>query len=163
MTKYSIEASTPTAILAEKISGPKTAGFTYLPEIVVRLEAAGGAQNAFAVSKQNPFGVDMMIVRAVFVLDTKGATASAVLDVDVDADGATGGDTILDGVAIGSGATEGTVSDSQDVANSGTNATELPKVWHKAGGSNDYITAKIMAAAAAALVGRLYLFCVPKE
>ena len=163
MSIYLLERNTPTAILAEKFAGPTTSGFKYLAPQVIRLEAVGGAENAFAVSKQNPYGVDMLITRAVFILDTKGATASAVLDVDVDADGATGGDTILDGVAIGSGATEGTLTDSQDVGGSGTNATEKAHVWHKAGGTNAYITAKIMAAAAAALVGRLYLTCIPVE
>lgn len=158
-----IDRESPANVTLARLAGPKTTGFKYMPPIVVRLEATGGAQNAFAISKANPFGVDMMIVRAIFVLDTKGVTASAVLDVDVDADGATGADTILDGVAIGSGATDGTLTDSQDVGGSGTNATEKAHVWNKAGGTNAYITAKITAAAAAALVGRLYLFCIPKE
>lgn len=163
MAVYELDQTGPTAINVKKLAGPAATGFKYLPSFIVRLEATGGVQNAFAVTKQNPFGVDVLIVRAIFVLDTKGATASAVLDVDVDADGATGSDTILDGVAIGSGATDGTITDSQDVGGSGTNATEKAHLWNKAGGTNAYITAKITAAAAAALVGRLYLFCIPKE
>src|SRR3990167_8557151 len=96
----------PIAEAVKKLPGPPPAtSVTVLPGNWLKIAGTGSTENAFIYAVENPFGVDVMIVRTIHMLTTKGATASAVLDVGVDADGATGDDTILDGVTIGSGGT----------------------------------------------------------
>ena len=160
---YELAEDQPAVENLQRFTPPKASGFTYLPSFWVKIALAGGAQNAFAVSKQNPFGEDVIIIRAVVDVTTLSATASAVLDVDVDGDGATGGDDILDGVPIGSGDTAPKIFDSLNGTDNGTNGEGKSWQWDKAGGTNDYITAKILAAAGAALAGDLYLECIPAE
>ena len=159
---YEIAEDQPTAENLQRFTPPKASGITYLPSFWVKIALAGGAQNAFAVSKQNPFGEDVIIVRAIVDVTTLSATASAVLDVDVDADGATGGDDVFDGIPIGSGDATG-IFDSLNGTDNGTNGEGKSWQWDKAGGTNDYITARILAAAGAALAGDLYLECIPAE
>jgi hypothetical protein len=162
MPIYTLDQVSPVPSLVRNMAGPAQTGITYLPGFWVKVGLTGGAQNAFAVSEQNPFGVDVIIERVIVDVTTLSATASAVLDVDIDGDGATGGDDILDGVPVGSGDSIG-VFDSLNATDNGTNGEGKSWKWNKAGGTNDYLTAQILAAAGAALAGNLYAYCIPTE
>jgi len=160
---FEIKAGESVAENVQRMSSPAPTDAKQVPDFWFRIEGEGGAQNAFAFAVENPTGKDLAIVEAVHYLKTKGATASAVLDIDVGSSATATGDTIFDGIAIGSGATEGAIVSSQILADSGTNGDEKPKVWNKAGGTNDFLTGKILAAAAAAYVGVVLVHCVPLE
>ena len=162
MTTYDMDQGDPIAIAVQKMLAPKQSGVIQVPGFWVKLVLTGGAENAFAVSEQNPFGVDMIITRAICDVTTLSATASAVLDVDIAASAAATGDDIFDGIPVGSGAATG-VFDSLNASDNGTNGEGKSWKWDKAGGTNDYVTAKILAAAGAAVAGELFLFCIPAE
>ena len=138
-------------------------GAKQVPDLWFRDEGVGGAENAFAFALENPTGKDLVVVEVVHYLKTKGATASAVLDIAVVADATSTADTIFDGIDISSGATNGAIVSSQILADTGTNGNEKPKVWNKSGGTNPYITGKILAAEAAAYVGIILIHAVPLE
>jgi len=93
-------------------------------------------------------------------ITTAGGTASSVLDVDVDvdvdvvADATSTGDTIIDGLDLNATG----VADRHD--NAGSNGGE-PKKWDKNGGSNDYVTGKILAQIAVSLAGKVIIEYVP--
>jgi hypothetical protein len=160
---FVLEPDDPAVEQLQKMMGPKVSTLEYLPDHWVRIEGVGGAENAFAFAVENPFGVDMAIAEVIHHLKTKGATASAVLDVDTVANATSTGDTIFDGIPIGSGATEGAIVSSQILADTGTNGNEKPHVWNKAGGTKPFLTGKILGAAAAAYVGIILVHCVPME
>jgi hypothetical protein len=97
------------------------------------------------VSLLNPFGVDVFIDRAIVDVTTK-STSAATANVGVDADGATGDDTLLDGVDIGTAAIL-----ADNLLTPGTNGLSLIR-W----GSTQYL---VMSGAAdpAGAVGNLYV------
>jgi hypothetical protein len=152
-----------TAENVQRMVPPKPTGAKYVPTIALRIEGAGGAENAFAFAVENPTGQDLVITEVVHHLKTKGGTAAAVLDIAVAANATSTGDTVFDGIDISSGATNGTVISSQILADTGTNGNERPKVWNKSGGTNPFLTGKILAAAAAAYVGIILVTCLPLE
>ena len=160
---YEIAEDQPAVENLQRFTPPKASGITYLPSFWVKVALAGGAQNAFAIAQQNPFGEDVVINRAIVDLTTLSATASAVLDVDVVTSATGTGDDIFDGIPIGSGDTAPKIFDSLNATDNGTNGEGKSWQWDKAGGTNDYVTAKILAAAGAALAGDLYLECIPAE
>jgi len=167
---YEITQVEPTSSAVRKLAGPATANVKYLPGVWMRIEASGGAQNDMSFAVQNPFGVDVWIQDCIHHLVTKGATASAVLDIDL-ANAADGtADTIFDGIAIGSGATDGTKITNHNTTSNGTNGVPLggggptaaPRLWAKSG-NGSWLTGKILAAAAAVYVGIVYVYAVPAE
>lgn len=160
---YEIAEDQPAVENLQRFTPPKASGVTYLPSFWVKVALAGGAQNAFAIAQQNPFGEDVVIIRAIVDVTTLSATASAVLDVDVVTSATGTGDDIFDGIPIGSGDTAPKIFDSLNATDNGTNGEGKSWQWDKAGGTNDYVTAKILAAAGAALAGDLYLECIPAE
>ena len=116
---------------------------------------SSGNAYAYAAAQQNPEAVD--VVRCILDITTAGGTATAVLDVDVVADATSTGDDIFDGVdanAVG-------ISDSLNSTDNGTNGEGKSWKWDKKGGTNDYVTAKILVANAASLAGNLYIQYVP--
>ena len=48
-------------------------------------------------------------------------------------------------------------------AGAGTNAEHTGQIWDKAGGANDFVTAKLLVANGTAYEGDLYLVCVPGD
>lgn len=111
-----------------------------------------GIANAFAFAVQNPESVDCMITRVIVNVVTAGGTANAVLDVDVVASATDTGDDIIDGALLN---VTSTIYDS--IIDKGTNGDIKAIRWDAKGGTNDYITGKILVANAASLVGKYYI------
>ena len=157
MARSDIAEADPVAETAQKLAGPVASGITYQAPSWLKIALTAGAANAFAVAKQNPYGEDRVITRAVVRITTSGGTASSVIDVDVVGTATTSGDDIFDGV----GATTAAISDSLNSTDNGTNGEGKSWLWEKAGGTNDYLTAQILVANATALVGTLFVESVP--
>ena len=94
----------------------------------------------------NPFGFQVLIERVILDVTTK-TTGACTIDVGVDADGATGDDTLLDGLDIGTAAI---LSDNLETP--GTNGQSCVK-W----GATQYIVASMASGAAAGAVGSAYV------
>ena len=149
-----ISRADPTAEAVKNMLPPDQPGIAYIVRRYIVEDLASGSANAFAFAVQNPEGVDCVVTNVIVDIATAGGTASSVLDVDVVAAATSTGDTIIDGLdlnAIG-------VADRHDDA--GTNGGE-PKKWDKNGGSNDYVTGKILAQNAASLAGKVIIEYVP--
>lgn len=116
---------------------------------VLKGSLTAGSANAFALAVQNPESVACHVLEVIIDVTTVGGTASSVLDVAVVASATATSDTIIDGLDLNADA----VSRSNNVTDSGTNGDEKVKRWDASGGSNDYITGKILVANATALVG----------
>ena len=123
----------------------------------LQVALSSGSTNAFAVALQNPEAVDVLILRCVLDITTAGGTATSVLDVDVVSGATSTGDDIFDGVDANAAA----ISDSLNGTDNGTNGEGKSWKWDAQGGTNDYVTAKILVANAASLVGNLYIQYVP--
>lgn len=123
-------------------------------------DLTGGAANAFALAEQNPYNdKDLLIDRVIIRLTTAGGTGSSVLDVDVVADATSTGDDIFDGIDLNSTG----LFDSLNATDNGTNGEGKCWVWEKAGGTNDYLTAKILVQAATALVGTIFIHVIEAQ
>lgn len=116
---------------------------------VAKGELAFGDADDFAFTWQNPETTAILVQCVIVDVTTVSATANSVLDVGVATSAAGTDDTILDGVAL----TADAVSISTNVSDSGTNGNEKVHRVDANGGTNDYITGKILVANAAALVG----------
>jgi len=109
----------------------------------IPLVAATGAGGM--LSEANPFGVDVLVKRLIVNVTTE-ATGVATADIGVDADGATGDDTLLDAVDIGTAAIL-----TDNIETPGTNGQSCV-VW----GSTQYLVATA-SADPAGLVGSVYV------
>ncbi len=147
-----ISRADPTAEAVKNMLPPDQPGIAYVIKRYIVEDLASGSANAFAV--QNPEGVDCVVTNVIVDIATAGGTASSVLDVDVVADATSTGDTIIDGLDLNAAG----VADRHD--NAGSNGGE-PKKWDKNGGSNDYVTGKILAQNAASLAGKVIIEYVP--
>lgn len=108
---------------------------------LVASDASGGI-----VSLANPYGVEVFITRCI-VDATTAATGVCTINVGVDADGATGDDTLLDGLDVGTAAIT-----TDNLTTPGTNG--LPVVrW----GATEYLVAEMATGAAAGIVGSVYV------
>ena len=124
---------------------------------MAQVALSSGSADAFAVALQNPESVDVIIVRCIVDITTAGGTATSVLDIDVVANGTSTGDDIFDDVdADATG-----ISDSLNSTDNGANGEGKSWKWDKKGGTNDYVTAKILTANAASLAGNLYIQYIP--
>ena len=144
----------PTAESVDALFSPSG---TNVPTKWLQVSLSGGSTNAFAVAVQNPETVDLIIVRCVLDVTTAGGTATSVLDVDVVADATSTGDDIFDGVDANAAG----ISDSLNSTDNGTNGEGKSWKWDKNGGTNDYLTAKILTANATNLAGNLYIEYIP--
>ncbi len=133
---------------------PDQSGVVYVAKRYIVEALASGNANAFAFAVQNPEGVDCIVTNIIVDITTAGGTASSVLDVDVAGDATSTGDSIFDGLDLNATG----VADRHDDA--GTNGGEALK-WDKNGGTNDYVTGKILAQNAASLVGKVIIEYVP--
>ena len=153
---YQIAQADPVPEVVKQLAGPETSGVEYYPKLVVKIALDDLAAANDIVYLQNPFGVDVLITNAYIRVTTAGGTATAVIDVDV-VDAATDtGDDIFDGIDANATGLQGMYA-----AGAGTNAEHNVQLWEKAGGTNDHVTAKLLVAAAAALVGDLFLEVAP--
>ena len=149
-----ISRADPTAEAVKNMLPPDQSGIAYVMKRYIVEDLAPGNANAFAFAVQNPEGVDCVVTNVIVDITTAGGTASSVLDVDVVADATSTGDTIIDGLDLNATG----VADRHD--NAGSNGGE-PKKWDKNGGSNDYVTGKILAQNAASLAGKVIIEYVP--
>lgn len=149
------------APVSEKVDGVEPpASSSYLVgqpvTLKIPLDALAAANDIVAV--QNPFGNEACIIDAVIRVKTAGGTATAVIDVDITTAATGTGDDIFDGIDANA---TGSVSSLE--AGAGTNAEHTGQIWNKAGGTNDFVTAKLLVQAAASLEADLYLICVPLD
>jgi len=149
-----ISRADPTAEAVKNMLPPDQSGIAYVMKRYIVEDLASGNANAFAFAVQNPEGVDCVVTNVIVDITTAGGTASSVLDVDVAADATSTGDSIIDGLDLDATG----VADRHD--NAGSNGGE-PKKWDKNGGSNDYVTGKILAQNAASLAGKVIIEYVP--
>ena len=149
-----ISRADPTAEAVKNMLPPDQSGIAYVMKRYIVQNLASGNANAFAFAVQNPEGVDCVVTNVIVDIATAGGTASSVLDVDVVADATSTGDTIIDGLDLNATG----VADRHD--NAGSNGGE-PKKWDKNGGSNDYVTGKILAQNAVSLAGKVIIEYVP--
>ena len=115
---------------------------------------ASGNADAFAFAVQNPESAKILIHKVIIDITTVGGTGSSVLNVDVVGSATGTGDTIFDGIDLNAQA----VLVNTNVSDSGTNGDEKVHKMDESGGTNDYITAKILVQNAASLVGKYYIF-----
>jgi len=120
---------------------------------VAKGDLTPGAANAFAFTWNNPETTAILVQKVIVNVTTAGATATSVLDVGVAATAAGTADTILDGVDLNAIA----VTVSTNVSESGTNATEKVYIVDANGGTNDWITGKILVEKCDNLVGKYYI------
>ena len=149
-----ISRADPTAEAVKNMLPPDQSGIAYVMKRYIVEDLASGNANAFAFAVQNPEGVDCVVTNVIVDITTAGGTASSVLDVDVVADATSTGDSIIDGLDLNATG----VADRHDDA--GTNGG-APVKWDKNGGTNDYVTGKILAQNAANLVGAVIIEYVP--
>lgn len=142
---------------AENVGALFSPSGTNAPSKWLKVALSGGSTNAFAVAVQNPETVDAIIVRCILDITTAGGSATSVLDVDAVASATSTGDDIFDGVDANATG----ISDSLNSTDNGTNGEGKSWKWDKKGGTNDYVTAKILTANATNLAGNLYIQYVP--
>lgn len=150
---------TPDMSVVGKVDGaepPKSTSYeTGFPVVLkIPLDALAAANDIVAV--QNPFGHTAFIIDAIIDVKVAGGTATAVIDVDITTSDTGTGDDIFDGIDANA-----TTKVSMSEAGAGTNAEHTGQKWDPAGGTNDYVTAKLLVEAAASLEADLYLVCVP--
>lgn len=121
---------------------------------VMKGALTAGIANAIAFAWQNPEAVKIHVLQVVVDVTTAGGTGTAVMDVDVVANATATGDTILDGIDLNADA----VYSSLSAGVSGTNATENVHRCDENGGTNDFITGKILVETAANMVGKYYIY-----
>jgi hypothetical protein len=147
-----ISQKDPVAEAVKNMISPDQSGVVYVAKRYIVEAMAAGAANAFAFAVQNPEGVDCIVTSVIVDITTAGGTASSVLDVAADATST--GDSIIDGLDLNATG----VADRHDDA--GTNGGEALK-WDKNGGTNDYITGKILVQDALSLAGSVIIEYVP--
>ncbi len=152
MTTISQKDPVPEAV--KNMIPPDQSGVSYVAKRYIVEALTAGNANAFAFAVQNPEGVDCIVTNVIVDITTAGGTASSVLDVDVAADATSTGDSIIDGLDLNATG----VADRHD--DPGTNGGEALK-WEKNGGTNDYITGKILVQDASSLVGKVIIEYVP--
>lgn len=110
-----------------------------------------GNTNAFAFVWENPEASKIIVTRVLINITKAGGTGSSVLDVGVVADATSTADTLINGLNLNATGIFDNITDK------GENGKSRQVVDEK-GGANDYITGKILAQNAAALVGKYYIF-----
>ena len=119
-------------------------------------DLAAGNANAFALAAQNPYDHNLLIDRAIVRVTTAGGTGSSVGDLDVVASATDTGNDILDGIDLNATA----IYDSMNATDNGTDGEGKALAWDARGGTNDYLTLKILVQNAAALVGKVYVHVI---
>lgn len=110
-----------------------------------------GDADAFAFAWQNPEASKIIVTRVLINITTAGGTGSSVLDVGVVANATSTADTLIDGLDLNATGIFDNITDKGEYGKS-------RQVVDENGGTNDYITGKILVQNAAALVGKYYIF-----
>lgn len=109
-----------------------------------------GNANDFAFAWQNPEPSKIIVTRVLINIITAGGTGSSVLDVGVVENATSTADTLIDGLNLNATGIFDNITDK------GENGKSRQVVDEK-GGTNDYITGKILVQDAAALAGKYYI------
>ena len=149
-----ITQTDPTAETVRNMVPPARSGVSYVAERYIVAPLSSGNANDFAFAIQNPEGVDCVITNVLVVITTPGGTDTAVLDVDVATSETGTGDDIINGLDLN--ATGASDRHSAAGANGGA-----PVRWDKRGGTNSWLTGKILTANAANLAGQVVVAFVP--
>jgi len=120
---------------------------------VAKGDLEGGAANSFAFAWNNPESTDILVQKVIIDITTAGGTATSVLDVGVAASATGTADTIFDGIDLNSTG----ISVSTNVSDTGTNGDEKVHKVDANGGTNDWITGKILVEKCDDLVGKYYI------
>lgn len=112
---------------------------------------AAGNADAFAFAWENPEASKIIVTRVLINITTAGGTGSSVLDVGVVSNATSTADTLIDGLNLNA---TGIFDNITDKGSSGKSR----QVVDENGGTNAYITGKILDQNAAALVGKYYIF-----
>jgi hypothetical protein len=126
---------------------------SYAKTKIAKVALTAGDANDFAFAWQNPESSRILVKRVIVDVTTAGGTANSVLDVDVVANATSTGDDMLDGIDINATA----VYDSLNATDNGTNGEGKTWAVDENGGTNDYVTGKILVANATSLVGNAYI------
>lgn len=118
--------------------------------VIAKVALTAGNTNAYAFAWQNPEASKIVVERVLVRLATAGGTATSVLDVGVVANATSTSDTLIDGLDLN------TTGLFDNIVDKGTNGKARQLVDEK-GGTNDYVTGKILVANAAAVVGDVYI------
>ena len=146
-----ISQTDPTTEAVKNMISPGQSGISYVAKRYLVEDLAPGNANAFAFAVQNPEGVDCVVTNVIVDITT---TSSTELAVDVVGSATSTGDGIIDGLDLNSAA----MGDRH--ANAGSNGG-APVKWDKNGGTNDYVTGKILVQNAASLAGKVIIEYVP--
>jgi hypothetical protein len=174
VTKYFVVASTPTyassettvtvvtnstATIANSDIGSPAYTYEFVPQgypgfagdiKVAKVALTAGNANAFAFAWQNPESSKIIVHRVIIDRTTAGGTGSSVLDVGPVADATSTADTLIDGLDLNATGVADNIEDQ------GTNGTSRAKLDEN-GGTNDFVTGKILAQNAASLAGSAYI------
>jgi len=115
---------------------------------VAKVALAAGNANAISFAWQNPESTAIVVTRVELDVTTAGGTATSVMDIGVVAGATDTADTLIDGADINAVAAYGSPY--------GTDGKAVGRMDAN-GGTNDYITGKILVANAASLVGNAYI------
>lgn len=118
---------------------------------MAKVALTAGNANAFAFAWQNPESTKIIIHKVMVYKTAAGGTASSVLDVGPVANATSTADTLIDGLDLNS------TGIADNIEDQGTNGTSRAIVDEN-GGTNDYITGKILAQNAASLAGYVYIY-----
>lgn len=118
--------------------------------VIAKVALTAGSANDYAFAWQNPEAAKIIVERVLVNLDTAGGSGNSVLDVGVVANATSTADTLIDGLDLN------TTGLFDNIVDKGTNGKARQLVDEK-GGTNDYVTGKILVANAAALVGDVYI------
>lgn len=118
--------------------------------VIAKVALTAGNTNAYAFAWQNPEASKIVVERVLVRLATAGGTATSVLDVGVVANATSTSDTLIDGLDLN------TTGLFDNIVDKGANGKARQLVDEK-GGTNDYVTGKILVANAAAVVGDVYI------
>ena len=117
---------------------------------IAKVALTAGNTNDFAFAWQNPEAVKIIVERVIVHLTTAGGTGSSVLDVGTAANATTASDNIIDGLDLN------TTGLFDNISDGGTNGKARGLVDEN-GGTNDFVTGRILVANSAALVGNAYI------
>lgn len=118
--------------------------------VIAKVALTAGNANTYAFAWQNPEASKIIVERVLVNLTTAGGTATSVMDVGVVANATSTADTLIDGLDLN------TTGLFDNIVDKGTNGKARQLVDEK-GGTNDYVTGKILVANAAAVVGDVYI------
>jgi hypothetical protein len=152
MTTISQKDPVPEAV--KNMIPPDQSGVVYVAKRYIVEAMASVNANAFAFAVQNPEGVDCIVTNVIVDITTAGGNGSSVLDIDAAANATSTGDSIIDGLDLNA---TGVADRHDDAGSNGGGALK----WDKNGGTNDYITGKILVQNAASLAGTVIIEYVP--